>query len=328
MFTRPEGLEEAELRARLAGSWGLDVDEIEYRPVGFGSFHWTARLDERTWFVTVDDLEMRLVGDHDERRAAFDRLHSALSTARALHDAGLGWVVAPCRSLDGRVVEPIDDRFVCAVFPFVDGRTSSWGRYDHDDERRAVVERLAELHRVGRTNGELPLVDDHRIPRRDSLDDALRDLDRPWVGGPFAEPARSLLAEHRGAVVDLLARHDDLAESVSDRSWATVTHGEPHRANVIVGAHGPMMIDWDTARLAPPERDLWSLVAEDPSMRDLYERLSGTALDDSALEVHRLWWDLCEIALYVHDFRRPHVRSDDTSTAWSGLTTHLDPTRW
>ena len=61
-----------------------------------------------------------------------------------------------------------------------------------------------------------------------------------------------------------------------------------------------MLVDWDTALVAPPERDLWSLAAEDPSIIDQY----------------------------VDQFRRPHGDTEDTRVAWAGLECHLDPVRW
>ena len=68
-----------------------------------------------------------------------------------------------------------------------------------------------------------------------------------------------------------------------------------------------MLIDWDTTLIAPPERDLWSLVGEDPAVSDAYTALTGTAVDPGAIELYRLGWDLAEIAIYVTQFRRPHV---------------------
>ena len=309
-------------------SWDAAVDEIEYQAVGFGSHHWLARRGPEAWFVTVDDLDARLLDDDDVRAAAQTRLTAALATARTLRDAGHTWVVAPVRSLGGKVIEAIDERFVCALYPFVAGRTSSWGAYKDADQRRAVVELLAKLHRADPGVALPALADDHVIPRRDSLEEAMNDAGGTWTGGPFAESARKLLAQDLHAVAAVLERYDELVETVSRRASPVVTHGEPHRGNVIVTEDGPALIDWDTTRIAPPERDLWSLIVEDPKIRQFYEARAETTLDDSALRLYELWWDLCEIALFIHDFRQPHSRTDDTTTAWSGLTTHLDPSRW
>lgn len=325
MFTRPVDVDDAAVVECLSDAWGVVVDTIEYQPVGFGSHHWAASEGSRPWFVTVDDLDTRLLDVRDDRAAAFGRLNAALSTARALHEHGRDWVVAPHPTTAGEVFEAIDDRFVCALYPFVDGRTSPYGRYDSDDERRVVVSRLVELHRTPPSVDATPVVDDHRIPRCDSLQAAMADLDRPWGSGPYSDPARLLLAQHRLAVAEVLDRYDELTETVRSFSSPVITHGEPHCGNVIVTADGPAVIDWETTRFAPAERDLWSLIDEDQTIRALYEHASGTRLDDRALTLYRLWWDLCEIALFIHDFRQPHTH---TATAWQGLTTHLDPPRW
>ncbi|MEL6893731.1 MAG: aminoglycoside phosphotransferase family protein [Actinomycetota bacterium] len=328
MFTRPVDLEDAAVVECLSDAWGVVVDTIEYQPVGFGSHHWAASDGSRRWFVTVDDLDTRLLDDRDDRAAAFGRLNAALSAARALHVRGRHWVVAPLPTRAGEVVEAIDDRFVCAIYPFVDGRSSSSGHYDSDDERRAVVSRLVELHRTPPSVDATPIVEDHRIPRRDSLQAALADLDRPWRTGPHSDATRLLLAQHRLAVVEVLDRYDDLTDTVRSVSSPVITHGEPHRGNVIMAADGPAVIDWDTTRFAPAERDLWSLIDEDRTIRALYEHSSETRLDDRVLSLYRLSWDLCEIALFIHEFRQPHTHTADTATAWNGLTNHLDPSRW
>jgi aminoglycoside phosphotransferase (APT) family kinase protein len=36
-----------------------------------------------------------------------------------------------------------------------------------------------------------------------------------------------------------------------------LTHGEPHPGNVIGTDDGWLLVDWDTAAIAQPERDLW-----------------------------------------------------------------------
>ena len=107
-----------------------------------------------------------------------------------------------------------------------------------------------------------------------------------------------------------------------------VTHGEPHRANTITTPDGEALIDWETAKLAPPERDLWMLMDGDPTIAEEYATRTGIGLDTNAVALYHLWWDLCEIALYVTAFRSPHDDTEDTRVAWAGLERSLDPTRW
>ena len=67
---------------------------------------------------------------------------------------------------------------------------------------------------------------------------------------------------------------------------------------------------------------------EDPETGAYYTSKSGRPVDADALRLYRLWWDLCEISLYVAEFHSPHIDSVDTRTAWQGLEKYLDPRRW
>ena len=55
------------------------------------------------------------------------------------------------------------------------------------------------------------------IPGRHVLEAALRELDRPWTGGPLSEPAREGLARHAPAIAELLGLADHLAAAVASR---------------------------------------------------------------------------------------------------------------
>jgi len=103
-----------------------------------------------------------------------------------------------------------------------------------------------------------------------------------------------------------------------------VTHGEPHRANTITTSEGPVLVDWDTALIAPPERDLWALAGEGPGVLQAYETLTSVRPDRQALNLYRLAWDLAEIAIYVRDFREAHTENADTEVAWGGLQTAVE----
>lgn len=309
--------------------WGLRAGEIEYAAVGFGSHHWRVVADGERWFVTVDDLDVKRRDGAEAIDEPLRRLTAALTTARSLRDAGLTFVVAPVLTRAGHIVHAIDDRFVAALYPYVDGEPHPWGPYPTRADRLAVVELVAALHRAPATARAVALVDDLAIPCRDQLEAALMDRAEPWASGPFGEPARILLDEHAEAVQLVFAYYDDLAAVVTRHPERMVlTHGEPHRGNTITTAEGVVLIDWDTTLIAPPERDLWALAEEDAETNAYYAARTGIVPNDDALELYRLWWDLTEVSMFVGQFRQPHHETEDTRQAWNGLTHYLDPTRW
>jgi spectinomycin phosphotransferase len=325
----PEDLEVAALIDSLAEGWGFDTKAVEYAAVGGGSYHWIVTDDGGArGFVNVDDLDRKpWLGD--TRDGAFDGLRCAFDTAAALHDSGLGFVVAPIPASGGETVHRLTPRYSIALFPFVEGQTGRFGQYE-PTERAAIVRMLAELHDATAAVASLARRIDLTPPGRIDLEQALNEIDWPWRGGPFSEPAREALARRASEVVELLALADRLSVAVAQRGddWV-VTHGEPHAANVIWADSGHGLVDWDTVALAPPERDLWMLVDDALDVATVYAGATGHELDDNALLLFRLTWDLADIAAFLSVLKAPHRSSGDTKHAYESLMYYLaNPARW
>ena len=325
MYTEPRDIDAAALARLLEQHWGLSEPALEYLPVGFGSYHWRA-LDTGGGhhFVTVDDLAAPNHGGADVG-AVFEVLDRAFRAAAALAEAGLEFVVPPIRDDEGRVLRRLDDRHAVRIEPFVDGATADWGEYETPEERRRMATALGRLHAVS-LPADLPPRDDLAIPSRASLEEALDDLDGAWKAGPFGERTRSLVRPRAGELRSRLVAYDEAADRTrqSPDPWV-VTHGEPHRANVIVGARGDVhLVDWDTVRLAPRERDLRMVLDDDRTGWEEYVAEAGpVALRPEVLDLYGEWWVLAEVAIYVSQFRAPHDETEDTLVAWESLNQYL-----
>ena len=334
MRDRPAGVTERDVARALADGWGLAAETLRYAAVGGGSYHWVvpAGHPER-WFVTVDDLDDKgWLGR--TRPAVLVGLRAAMDAALWLRrGAGLGFVLAPVPALDGRAVRPLGDRHALAVFPFLPGSAGQWDEPLPGPELGELVAMLAALHRVDPAAVRLPRRE-MGLSWRGDLEIALRELGRPWTGGPFAEPARELLAGAAGPVRRGL---DALGRWIGARFSAeglVITHGEPHPGNIIrVTASGAiMLIEWDTVGLAPPERDLWMVATETGAELRRYTELTGRPVDMAVMELYRLRWALDDLSCVVRDLRTPHRRTPGTEDAWQALqltitdiTTHPTP---
>lgn len=329
MFTRPEALTDELIASTLAAWWGIPVEESEYLAVGFGSHHWAIRTPEGVrWFLTVDDLEAKRHSRAEPLTGARYRLNAALTTARRLREGGLDFVVAPVATSAGAVLAPIGGRFEAALYPWIEGRTDSYGEYTSNSDRREVVALLGNLHSSDLSNVPEARRDDFAVPNREELMRAIEEVGRPWDTGPFAEPARQLLRARASEVESLLQRYEQLvdgAREVPDR--VAVTHGEPHAANTIVTATGRVLIDWDTTLIAPPERDLWMIVHGDDAAAAAYEALTGVRPRPPLLNMYRMLWDLMEIAGYTTFFRQSHSDTADAAESWKNLNEYLDISR-
>jgi spectinomycin phosphotransferase len=319
--SRPVGFDDGDVVRALVDCWGIAVDSAEYAPVGFGSQHWIATdEDQQRFFVTVDDLNTKAwLGDTCD--FAFAGLRKAFETAVALRDsAGLEFVVPPLPTIVGEAVRRVGQRHSIAVFPFIDGEAGGFGD-DMTPERRAeMVRLLAELH------GATPTVPHATQPLalgfagRPGLEAAMQDLGRSWDGGPFAEPARALLANHAGHLRRLLDDFDQVVRAVAAaRGAPVITHGEPHPGNIMRCKGNLLLIDWDTVALAAPERDLWLVATDSGEEVARYADATGREVSSAALSLYRQAWVLADIAAFVDQFRSPHDRTADTVEAWTYL---------
>lgn len=318
--TPPEDLDGDRLARLLAEAWGFPDAEFRYAPVGFGSHHWVATdRDGARRFVTVDDLGRRWPGDAG---AGLERLRRALTTAQALREAaGLSFVVAPLPTADGTVLRPVGPRYAAAVYPFVDGRPYPDGEHATPRDHTAVVELLARVHEATPTAQSLAGGEDLQLPGRADLERALGRLREPWTGGPFAEPTRELLSSSAADVRALLREYDRLADASRTRTVAwVITHGEPKADNLLVTDAGPVLIDWDTALVAPAARDLWMVDGGSVEVSSAYTELTGRRVSPDELTLYRLGWDLADIASYVQWFSAAHARTADTDVAWHALS--------
>ncbi|HEY2284868.1 MAG TPA: aminoglycoside phosphotransferase family protein [Streptosporangiaceae bacterium] len=319
MRDRPEGITERDVARALADGWGLTGWTLEYAPVGGGSYHWMAAGGDpgERRFVTVDDLDDKgWLGR--TRPAVLAGLRAAMDAAVTLRrQAGLGFVVAPEPAAAGQTVRPAGDRHAVAVFPFLTGTPGDWDEPLLAPERAELIAMLAALHRVDPAAVRLPRIG-AALPGRGDLETALAELGRPWAGGPYAEPARELLA---GSARTVRRQLDALDRWVPRLAGADVviTHGEPHPGNIVHAADGLLLIDWDTAGLAPPERDLWMVATGSGDEVRRYTELTGRRVDTAVLEFYRLRWALDDLSCFVRDLRAPHRCTPGTGQAWEAL---------
>lgn len=311
MQSLPDDFDTDELAAALTREWGVAVAGLDHAPVGFGSHHWTARDPAGgRWFVTVDDLEIRRFTETETHDDAYARLTRALTTARALRESDAGFVVAPILTAGGQAVVRLGPRWAAAVYPHVEGTSFGWQEWTGEDHRHGVLDMVVGVHAAPPTVRESAGVDDLSVPRRDAVEAALAG--EPAGEGPYAERTATLLSERADEVAERCARYDERTAGV-DRSRDVLTHGEPHPGNTMRTTAGWRLIDWDTALVAPPERDLWLLGDE---MTDAYASATGTALRPEVLALYRERWELADLAIGVARFRGVHHGGQDDDDTW------------
>lgn len=321
VLSPPADFPEDTLVSLLADAWRVTAASTTYRPVGFGSHHWeVVDTGAARWFVTVDELDVKRSSPGEPLTAARDRLRTALAAASALHDLGHQFVVAPVPTRTDEPVAPAGDRFAVALYPFVNGQSFSWGEFSTPAHRRAVLDLVIAVHSAPAEVRHLARADDFTIPHREELAAVLDPAGEVEDCGPYARPAANLLAEHAAPIRQLLARYDRLIGAArSQPSRAVLTHGEPHPGNTMLTSEGWRLIDWDTALLAPPERDLWSLDPGDGSALAAYSGATGITPLRWMLEMYQIRWDLADLAISASRFQQHHSGDPDDGKTWEVL---------
>jgi hypothetical protein len=329
VLSPPADVGDDALASALARGWGLAVRSLTYRPLGFGSHHWEAvDGDGGRWWVTVDDLVAKRVARRQTLDAAFDRLHASLAAPVALRAHGHAFAVAPVPATDGRCLARLDERYAVALYPFVSGRRFSWGEFSSPEHRRATLDMVVAVHAAPAAVRDGVGRDDFAVPHLDDLSSTLDSSGPAPADGPYARAAADLVRTHERPIRAVLARYDELVARARERTDRVVlTHGEPHPGNTMRTADGWVLIDWDTALAAPPERDLWLVDPGDGSVLSAYAEATGVAPLPSAMELYRLRWILADIAVEAGRFRRPHDGGADDVAAWEILTSNVEALR-
>jgi spectinomycin phosphotransferase/16S rRNA (guanine(1405)-N(7))-methyltransferase len=183
-----------------------------------------------------------------------------------------------------------------------------------------VLGLLVAVHTATAAASRHALADDFVVPHRDELEATCAAAGDVGDCGPYAHRAALLVRQHAGPIQRLLVRYDDLVmQARSQPGRMVLTHGEPHPGNTMLTDAGWLLVDWDTALLAPPERDLWSLDPGDRTILHAYASATGVVPLQSLLDLYNLRWDIGDIAIDVSRFRRPHDGSIDDEKAWGFL---------
>jgi spectinomycin phosphotransferase len=290
----------------LEESWALSPAALEYQPVGYGSYHWLAQsTDGSRWFVTADAA------------AGPFAVRPAYAVARRLAECGLDFVRAPRPTAEGRVVLELGD-WLLSLWPWIDGRSATTGQHASTADLVATLRCVRRLHEFDGIEPVAELVEDWELSGRAALVDLLAG--DAWGVCAYAADARDLVLGAKGRIDRALARYDELVTAVRAGGVDFVaTHGEPHAANVVHTADGPVLIDWDTLRWAPKERDLWSLVG----MEGWREGYGDGPVSPDAVAVYRLQWELSEIADFAQLLAEANNRTPDADVAMRELRGYL-----
>jgi spectinomycin phosphotransferase len=167
-----------------------------------------------------------------------------------------------------------------------------------DGDRAAIIDMLALLHTAIPTGIQVP-TRPLELATRQVIDQALASLGIPWTGGPYAEPGRDLLARYERPLRQA-SRDSTACSTGSGRPAGPLSSRTASPTPATCCARGPDCA-WSTGdmtALARPERDLWWVISGDQDAAR-YSRRTGRTVNQDALALYRLRWDLDDIAGFL-----------------------------
>ena len=252
MLLEPQ-IDHTELLEVICTAYGLELDRLEY--LGEGSVHaYRASGASGRYFLKL--FPDTLLGR--EMAARMDGEHALLIALRETR--ALPRIPEVLRTLNGLTRSSFSG-WPLAMYRFIEGKTIWVG---WEERVPQIAEILGRLHagtpRLLARTLELPVpAEDFGLPFEAGLLEMMKLLDDVHSSTRVGLRAlRDLLRPRRDELMTLLARaraYRDLARS-KPRAMV-VAHTDLHGGNLLVSPTGDLWaLDWETARLAPPEHDL------------------------------------------------------------------------
>ena len=309
MSAEPE-LDPRRLLEALRLNYGLSLENATFVPDGTAPAY-RAEGPSGRFFV-------KLLPDTPYGRAASARIRAEIPLLRALREEQiLPRVPQPLRALDGTQLAAIGGADV-AVYGWIDAvnLSSAW---------EAALPELAPL--LGRLHGGTPQLmdrvgtlpmppEDFGLPFMAELSDDLRALKGLRSNArPALTELQSLLTPYDEQLQHLLALALKSQKVIRSQPHdLVVCHTDAHGGNVMRDAAGELwVIDWESARLAPPEHDLWMLHSRLPEVLPRYEAARGhrVRLDVEVLAFYFYRRVLEDLAVDVAAMRRGNARPEE-----------------
>ena len=284
----PLAIPDGDIVERLRASFGVGVDAIEFLPLGYDADAWVYRVHARD-----GDRFLKI------RRGPVNE--AGLAIPRLLASQGIPHLVAPIPTVAGALFDPGDLAFV--LFPFIEGRPggdamtgAQWA------ELGATMRAIHDLPVDPALGSFLPAEEfvPARIGKLRQVEAVLAAQNR--TGDPYRTELAEVWRSHQDRIDRLVARTEALAPVARERAGAfVICHADSHAWNVLVTLEGDIVIvDWDSAMLAPRERDLMFVdgVAggheADPDA--FFAGYDDVELDPDVMAYYRVEWAVQDLA--------------------------------
>ncbi|TDG00627.1 aminoglycoside phosphotransferase family protein [Paenibacillus piri] len=287
--------EDGELLQCLNEAYGLDAVSLAFIPIGDAAYSYriVCRSGVR-YYLKLFDM------DNDGQRKNAQALdHYLPLTWELYHQAMFQHLTVPIKN-NGESFQTIfrNEAAVLVLFSFVEGETLADAYPLSKPVVGAIAETLAEIHCEVTPRLRLERVacrtETYDISFAAELTNSLSALESGSFTDVYLKALRSLLLPRMseiGSMIGLLRELQLSAQAVCRQP--VLCHGDVWGGNLIVQEGRLMLLDWESCRLAPPERDVFGYLNDEfDTFYQRYTERAGTKL--------RFHTDLLRFYAYRH----------------------------
>ncbi|HCU01819.1 TPA: hypothetical protein DIC62_03435 [Candidatus Nomurabacteria bacterium] len=245
-----EQIGETKLKKWLYEEYDLNIESIVPIPKGeIGDNYVVEDINKQKYFLKIY-LQSKLHIDNP------NGLKDSLKLTSQLHDAGIENVPYPIK-LKNNELEGKLETYSITVTSYINGCNP----VITSDLKIKFGEILAKIHQVKTENINLP-IEPFNATYANKLAEQIKILEQKENLNKFQLELSDLLLPNQDKLKKHLFQFNELCENVKLKNkQLVVTHGDLIPDNLMVNGLGKVFIvDWDTARLSPPERDVWFFI--------------------------------------------------------------------
>jgi spectinomycin phosphotransferase len=260
------------LLEQVQSGYGLEVTQLEYLNAGMVSAYRMTGPSETFFLKLFPDTPYG-----HEASARLEGEHLLLLGLRELNV--LERIPTPIRALDGGTISSFQG-LPYAVYRFIEGHTI-WETWQ--DSLTSIAEILGRLHagspRLLARHLKFPMPEeDFELPFETKLLEDLKALQHADLASRSGVLVlRDLLLPRQDELLELLNRAKVFQSLARGRSREfVVAHTDLHGGNLLLDPAGQLWaLDWETARVAPAEHDLWMVHSRFADFIPAYEQALG-----------------------------------------------------
>jgi spectinomycin phosphotransferase len=321
MLEQPN-LKEALIALRLRQSYGLDIHQINFLPLGCDLHSAVYRVDSTEGLVYFLKL----------RKGGFTPLSGLLP--QFLHRQGIKAIIAPLETSDKKLFCQIEN-YTAILYPFISGKNGYQVQLT-DRQWVQLGQALRSIHSV-----RLPLSLASQIPGesfdpqwRESARYFLAQLESTAYDDPAARQFSAFLHSKQELISHMRRRAEILAAGLKKNALECVLcHSDAHPGNYLVADTGSLyLVDWDSPVFALKECDLMcfgsGMGGMQPGGREerlFYQGYGCIKIDPQALAYYRYERIIQDIAEFSRQVLGSASKAEDRAQAYRYLTSSFMP---